>query len=59
MYKSFVMFVCSQLWFNDAMRRVLIEKDKQVEALQMSKYSLETECQKHKDTINRLTGLGG
>lgn len=48
-----------QLWFNDAMRRVLIEKDRQVEALQLSKYSLETECQKHKDTINRLTGLGG
>jgi len=45
-----------QIWFNEAMRRVLVEKDRQLESLRMHSVHLETECQKHRETIHRLTG---
>ncbi|XP_054281872.1 RB1-inducible coiled-coil protein 1 isoform X3 [Macrosteles quadrilineatus] len=48
-----------QIWFNEAMRRVLVEKDRQLENLRVHSIHLETECQNHRDTIHRLTGTTG
>ncbi|XP_067001490.2 RB1-inducible coiled-coil protein 1 isoform X2 [Anabrus simplex] len=44
-----------QVWFNEAMRRVVGEKERQVEALRAREASLVAECQRHQDTIRRLT----
>jgi len=48
-----------QIWFNEAMRRVLVDKDRQLEHLRVHSIHLESECQKHRDTIHRLTGTTG
>lgn len=51
--------VSLQIWFNEAMRRVLVEKDRQLENLRMHSVHVESECQKHRETIHRLTGTSG
>ncbi|XP_046675481.1 RB1-inducible coiled-coil protein 1-like isoform X2 [Homalodisca vitripennis] len=48
-----------QIWFNEAMRRVLVEKDRQLESLRLHSLHIESECQKHRETIQRLTGTSG
>lgn len=53
------MNVYLQIWFNEAMRRVLVEKDRQLENLRMHSVHVESECQKHRETIHRLTGTSG
>ncbi|KAG8322747.1 reticulophagy [Homalodisca vitripennis] len=41
------------------MRRVLVEKDRQLESLRLHSLHIESECQKHRETIQRLTGTSG
>ncbi|PNF24637.1 hypothetical protein B7P43_G00746 [Cryptotermes secundus] len=44
-----------QVWFNEAMRRVVEDKERQLEILRMREVSLVEECQRHQETIRQLT----
>nr|CAD7437975.1 unnamed protein product [Timema bartmani] len=44
-----------QVWFNEAMRRVVGEKDRQLDAARAREVSLIEECHRHQETIRRLT----
>ncbi|XP_012255239.2 RB1-inducible coiled-coil protein 1 isoform X2 [Athalia rosae] len=44
-----------QVWFNEAMRRVIEEKERQVETHRSRETILAEECERLKDTIRRLT----
>ena len=41
--------------FNEAMRHVLDDKERQLESLRTREASLVEECQRHRETIRRLT----
>jgi hypothetical protein len=43
------------VWFNEAMRHVLDDKERQLESLRTREASLVEECQRHQETIRRLT----
>ncbi|GLG97011.1 Uncharacterized protein GBIM_03857 [Gryllus bimaculatus] len=44
-----------QVWFNEAMRRVVDEKERQMEALRTREATLMAECQRYQETIRNLT----
>ncbi|XP_021922149.1 RB1-inducible coiled-coil protein 1 isoform X2 [Zootermopsis nevadensis] len=44
-----------QVWFNETMRRVLDDKERQLGILRMREASLVEECQRHQQTIRLLT----
>lgn len=44
-----------QVWFNDAMRRVVGDRERQLYALRARERELKDECQKHRDTIRCIT----
>lgn len=44
-----------QVWFNEAMRRVIEEKERQVESHRSRETLLSEECERYKETIRRLT----
>ncbi|XP_015607626.1 RB1-inducible coiled-coil protein 1 isoform X4 [Cephus cinctus] len=44
-----------QVWFNEAMRTVVEEKDREMELHRTREISLAKECERYKDTIRRLT----
>ncbi|XP_069698604.1 RB1-inducible coiled-coil protein 1 isoform X3 [Periplaneta americana] len=44
-----------QVWFNEAMRRVVDDKERQLEVLRVREASLIEECQRHRETIRQLT----
>nr|CAD7257996.1 unnamed protein product [Timema shepardi] len=48
-----------QVWFNEAMRRVVGEKDRQLDAARAREVSLIEECHRHQETIRRLTDEQG
>ncbi|XP_075213216.1 autophagy-related 17 isoform X2 [Lycorma delicatula] len=48
-----------QISINEAMRRVVGEKERQIENMRLQVLTLEADCQKYKDTINRLTDNTG
>ena len=44
-----------QVWFNEAMRRVVEDKERQLESLRVREASLLEEVQRHRETIRQLT----
>jgi hypothetical protein len=43
------------VWFNEAMRRVVDDKEQQLKTMQMRITSLVEECQRYQQTIRQLT----
>ncbi|KAK3908461.1 RB1-inducible coiled-coil protein 1 [Frankliniella fusca] len=48
-----------QVWFNEALRRVSGDRERQLQALWAREASLKEECQKHRETIRRITEDAG
>ncbi|XP_026289060.1 RB1-inducible coiled-coil protein 1 isoform X1 [Frankliniella occidentalis] len=44
-----------QVWFNEALRRVSGDRERQLQALWAREATLKEECQKHRETIRRIT----
>jgi hypothetical protein len=47
------------VWFNEAMRRVVDDKERQLDILRMRESSLAEQCQRHQETIRQLTDNRG
>jgi hypothetical protein len=43
------------VWFNEAMRRVVDDKERQLDILRMREASLVEQCLRHQETIRQLT----
>jgi hypothetical protein len=48
-----------QVWFNEAMRHVVDDKEQQLDILRMREASLVEQCQRHQETIQQLTDNRG
>lgn len=57
-FKSQFRLTCNDNWqvtVNDATRRLLSEKDRQIDLLREREHVLSRECSKYRDTIQQLT----